>query len=312
MRAEVLIAAELRELIPDHALRTLAVRWLPADAEIPTGDYVAIVPLLSRPIGEAELTALPRLRVVANCAVGVDNIDLAAAARRGVIVTNTPDVLTDATADLTWALVLAVARRLKEGQQLVADGAWAGWHPTQLLGLELSGRTLGIVGAGRIGQAVARRATGFGMHILYTARSEKPDLEGASGAARTDLRSLLERSDVVSLHLPSNEQTRGIIDRVHLALLPEGTILINTARGDLIEEQALLEALDDGPLGGVGLDVFSAEPHVHPKLVAHPRVVVLPHIGSATTQTRRAMAVLAVRNACAVVAGGAPLTPVRR
>jgi glyoxylate reductase len=312
MRADALVAAELRDLIPEQALRNLVVRWLPAEAPTPSGDFAAIVPLLSRTIGRAELDGLPRLRIVANCAVGVDNIDLAATEQSGVIVTNTPDVLTEATADLTWALILATARRLKEGQQLLTAGRWRGWHPTLLLGTELRGRVLGLVGAGRIGQAVARRGVGFGMRILYTARSPKPDLERETGAMWMDLRSLLERSDVVSLHLPSTDQTSGVLNRERLALMKEGALLINTARGDLVHEPALLEALESGRLGGAGLDVFPEEPRVHPVLVAHPRVVVLPHLGSATTDTRRAMAALALRNVRAVLAGEPPVTPVCR
>ncbi len=310
MPADVVIAAELRELIPEHALRHLSVRWLPADSEIPSGDFVALIPLLSRRIGPGELDGLPRLKIIANCAVGVDNIDLPAAARHGVIVTNTPDVLTEATADLTWALILAVARRLKEGQALLAGGKWTGWHPTQLLGLELGGCTLGIVGAGRIGQAVARRAVGFDMSILYTARSTKKELERATGAARADLRLVLEQSDIITLHLPSTPQTRGILGREQLAQLKEGALLINTARGDLVHESALVEALESGRLGGAGLDVFPEEPSVPAALVNHPRVVAVPHIGSATTATRRAMAELAVRNVQAVLDGEAPLTAV--
>jgi glyoxylate reductase len=312
MRPDVLIAAELRELIPDHALRDLAVRWLPGTAATPSGQYLALIPLLSRPVRTAELERLPNLKIVANCAVGVDNIDLSAAEQRGVTVTNTPDVLTDATADLTWALILAVARRLKEGQRLIAGGRWRGWHPTQLLGLELAGRTLGIVGAGRIGQAVARRAAGFGMRVLYSSRTHKPEFERATGASHVDLNTLLGQSDVVSLHLPATDQTRGLFDRERLALCKEGALFINTARGDLIHEAALMEALERGQLGGAGLDVFADEPCIPAPLVDHPRVVVLPHIGSATTDTRRAMAALALRNVLAILAGEAPITPVLR
>lgn len=312
MPLDVLIAAELRELISDDALRPLAVHWLPDGAATPKGTFRALIPLLSRVVGATELEGLPELRIVANCAVGVDNIDLAATERRGVIVTNTPDVLTDATADLTWALILAVARRLKEGQRLIAEGRWRGWHPTLLLGLELAGRTLGIVGAGRIGRAVACRATAFKMRVLYVSRTRKPDLERATGATPTDLYALLRQSDVVSLHVPATAETRSLLDRERLALLKEGAILINTARGELVDEEALIEALESGRLGGAGLDVFADEPRIPAALMDHPRVVVLPHVGSATTATRRAMAELAVRNVRRVLAGKAPVTPVCR
>ncbi len=308
----VLIAGELRELLDPDPVPGHDVEWLAADQPTPSGDYAALVALLSRRVGEAELEALPALRIVANCAVGFDNIDLAAAARRGVIVTNTPDVLTEATADLTWALILAVARRLKEGVAVLADGAWTGWHPQQLLGLELAGARLGIVGAGRIGQAVGRRAVGFGMRVCYADRAARPEFERAVRAERCDLDTLLATSDVVTLHLPSTPQTRGLFTRERFAQMRAGTIFVNTARGDLVDEVALLAAVADGRLAGAGLDVFAREPRVNPSLVAHPRVVAVPHIGSATTETRRAMAGLAVQNVRDVLAGRPPLSPVPR
>lgn len=309
----ILIAAELRDLLDRDPVRGHAVQWLPADQPTPSGASVAIVPLLSRVIGATELERLPQLRIIANCAVGHDNIDLDAARARGVIVTNTPDVLTEATADLTWALILAVARRLKEGQGLLAAGRWHGWHPTELLGLELRHRTLGIVGAGRIGQAVGRRAVGFEMAILYaTAGSSKPDFERATGARRVELSELLQESDIVTVHVPSTPETRHLFDAARFAAMKPGALFVNTARGDLVHEDALIAALGSGHVGGAGLDVFAEEPRVPPALIAHPRVVVLPHIGSATTETRRAMAGLAVRNVRAVLAGDPPLTPVSR
>jgi glyoxylate reductase len=276
----------------------------------PAGAFVAAVPLLTRRFGEAEFTALPALRVVANCAVGYDNIDLAAAAAHGVTVTNTPDVLTGATADLTWALILATTRRLKEGLALVGEGQWTGWDPRQLLGFELGGKTLGIVGAGRIGQAVGRRATAFGMRILYADSIKRPEFERATGAEPVSLERLLAKSDVVTLHVPSTPETRGLIGPDAFARMKPGSFLVNTARGDIVDEPALLEVLAQGKLGGAGLDVFPREPEVHEALVADPRVVTLPHMGSATTDTRRAMADLAVRNVRSVLAGEPPLTPV--
>ncbi|MGD2123581.1 MAG: D-glycerate dehydrogenase [Gemmatimonadota bacterium] len=311
MADRVLIADELKALLPERPLPGFEVVWVSARDPTPAGDYVAMVPLLSRPIGAKELDGLPNLRVVAQCAVGYDNIDLQAAAERGVPVTNTPDVLTESTADLTWALILAVARRLKEGQEMLARESWAGWSPTQLLGLELNGSTLGIVGAGRIGRAVARRGIGFGMRILYRDVHPQPEMDGPLGAEHRRLPELLGESDVVTVHVPSNDETRGMFDARMFSLLKEGCLFINTARGDLVDEEALVRALDQGPVGGAGLDVFSREPEVPRELVEHPKVVALPHIGSATVVTRRAMAELAVRNAREVLAGRPPITPVQ-
>ena len=307
----VLIAAELQPLLPLDPLPGFETVWISADDPTPRGDYVAIVPILSRPIGEVELEGLPDLKVLAQCAVGFDNIDLSAAARRGIPVTNTPDVLTESTADLAWALILAVARRMKEGQEMLANDSWTGWSPTQLLGLELNGSNLGIVGAGRIGRAVGRRAVGFGMQVLYSDEAVQSDFETDVGARRLDLSALLSESDVVTLHVPSNAQTRGFFDGRHFSAMKPGSLFINTARGDLVDEAALLAALEDGALSGAGLDVFSREPDVPRALVEHPKVVALPHIGSATTQTRRAMAELAVKNAQEVLAGREPLTRVQ-
>lgn len=310
MEYAILVAAELRDLVGRDPVPGYRVRWIGAGDATPPGEYLAIIPLLSRRLGAVEFDALPQLKIVANCAVGVDNIDLEAARRRGIVVTNTPEVLTDATADLTWALILAAARRLKEGMRLVEQGAWTGWHPTLLLGLELKGRTLGVVGAGRIGQALGRRARAFGMRVVYVSPSPKPDFEREVGASRTDLESLLAQSDVITLHLPARPDTRNLLDRFKFAVMRRGAILVNTARGDLVDEEALLEALDNGTVWAAGLDVFAREPQVNRRLVEHPRVVALPHLGSATAETRRAMASLAVANVRAVLSGKEPLTPV--
>ena len=306
----VLIAAELRELLGDAALAGLDVTWIRADERTPAGDWVAVVPLLSRWMGGTEFKGLPQLRVVANCAVGYNNVDLVAAEMRRIVVTNTPDVLTSATADLTWALILACARRVLAGVELVRSGSWAGWHPQLLLGMELEGATLGIVGAGRIGQAVGRRGTGFGMRIRYADRKALPEFERTTGATRLELKPLLRESDVVTLHVPSSPETRGMIGPENLALMKPGAILVNTARGDLVREEAVAVALEEGRLGAAGLDVFTDEPAIHPRLVAAPRTVLLPHLGSATLPTRRRMAETAVANVQAVLAGRPPLTPV--
>ena len=306
----MLIAAELEPLLEPQQLTGLDVTWIAAAEPTPSGEYVAVVPLLSRWVGGTELKRLPKLRVVANCAVGYDNVDVVAAEIRGVKVTNTPDVLTDATADLAWALILACARRVVEGDALVKGDTWAGWHPELLLGLELRGRTLGLFGAGRIGQAVGRRAVPFGMRILYTARNPRPEFERDTGAVHVELSQLLRESDVLSLHVPSAPATKGVINADTLRQMKRSAILINTARGDLIREEALAQALEAGRLGAAGLDVYLDEPAIHPRLRAAPRAVLLPHLGSATRETRRRMAALALANVQAVLRGEVPLTPV--
>ena len=291
-------------------LAGLEVTWLAADEPTPSGPWVALVPLLSRWVGGSEFRRLPKLRIVANVAVGFNNIDVVAAELRRVIVTNTPDVLTEATADLTWALILACARRLLAGVELVKSGQWTGWHPTQLLGMELKGKTLGLLGAGRIGQAVARRAIAFGMRLLYVARAVKPDFETATGARRVELGPLFRESDVLSLHVPAVPELKGIVSAENLAQMKSGAILVNTSRGDLVREEALASALEQGHLGAAGLDVYTDEPEISPRLLTAPRTVLLPHIGSATLETRRAMARLALANVQAVLAGRTPLTAV--
>jgi len=306
----VLIAAELKNLLEPAQLVDLDVTWIAAGDPTPKGDWVAIVPLLSRWVGGTELKNLPQLRIVANCAVGYNNVDVVAAEMRKVIVTNTPGVLTEATADLTWALILATARRLVEGVDLVRSGTWSGWHPEQLLGRELRGRTLGLYGAGRIGQAVGQRAPAFGLRILYHARTPKPEFERETGAVRVDASRLLGESDILSLHVPSSPETKGMINGETLARMKQGAILINTSRGDLIREEALADALEQGHLGGAGLDVYTHEPAIHPRLLAAPRTVLLPHIGSATEETRRKMAAIAVANVQAVLSDKPALTPV--
>lgn len=310
MPQRVILAAELRNLLEPSQLAGLEVTWLSSTEPTPKGDFVAIVPLLSRWVGGTEFKSLPQLRIVANVAVGYNNVDVVAAEMRGVMVTNTPGVLTNATADLTWALILATARRLAEGIGLVRSGKWTGWHPEQLLGMELRGRTLGLLGAGRIGQAVGRRAPAFGMRILYAARTAKRQFERETGATRVDPSRVLAESDIVSLHVPSSPETKGIINAESLAGMKLGAILINTARGDLVREEALALALERGHLGAAGLDVYADEPAIHPRLLAAPRTVLLPHIGSATEETRRQMAAIALANVQAVLSGKPPLTPV--
>jgi glyoxylate reductase len=267
-----------------------------------------LLTLLENPVGERLLGACPGLRVVGNCAVGHDNIDLAAARRHGVWVTNTPDVLTEATADLTWALILAVTRRVVEGEQLLRSGGYTGWALDLLLGSGLQGRRLGIVGLGRIGRAVARRAPAFGMEVVAVDPSAPADHDPR--VALVGLDELLATAHVVSLHCPLSATTRHLLDEARLEAMPRGAFVINTARGPLLDEGALVRVLESGHLGGAGLDVFEHEPEVHPGLLRRRDVVLLPHIGSATRETRAAMAELAAANVVAVLEGRRPPTPV--
>lgn len=267
----------------------------------------ALICLLTDLIDDELLAHAPRLKVIANHAVGVDNVDRAAATRRKIVVTNTPDVLTFATADLTLALLLAVARRLPEGDALVRSGEWRGWEPGQLLGAEVWGRTVGLVGFGRIGRSVARRARGFDMRVIYAAPHRAPAaVESALQATHVPLDRLLAEADFVSIHCPLTDATRGIIGRRELAAMKPGAILINTARGACVDEKAVCDALASGRLAGVGLDVFDREPEVTACLLAHPRALLTPHIGSATHTARGRMAELCARAVHAVLAGERP------
>ena len=266
-----------------------------------------VVALLGDKITARVLDACPRLKVISNYAVGVDNVDLEAAKRSGVAVTNTPDVLTEATADLAWTLLLGVARRVIEGDRMMRRGAFKGWAPDLLMGMDLRGKTLGIIGMGRIGQAVARRAAPFGLSVRYADTSRLPEsAESALGTRRLSLGDLLAQSDVVSIHCPLIPETRHLLDRDRLFAMKRGAILVNTARGPIVDEKALVEALRSGHLMGAGLDVFEEEPALAPGLAQLPNVLLLPHVGSAARETREAMARLAVRNCLAVLQGREP------
>jgi glyoxylate reductase len=260
--------------------------------------------LLTIPVDEELLESAPRLKVVSSMAVGVDNIDLAACTRRGIPVGNTPGVLTEGTADLTLALLLSTARRLPEAAADARQGNWHTWSPAGWLGADLSGAVLGIVGMGKIGAAVARRAAGFGLKLIYTNNSSRSDVEAEFGAEQVSLGELLERSDFVSLHVPLTPETRGLIGEKELRRMKPSAILINTARGPIVDQDALLLALRQGWIAAAGLDVTTPEPlpPEHP-LFAQPNCLVLPHIGSATHNTRRRMAELACYNLLAGLAG---------
>jgi glyoxylate reductase len=268
----------------------------------------AILCLLTETIDGAVMDAAgPQLRVISNMAVGVDNIDVAAASARGILVTNTPGVLTDATADLAWALILSTVRRVAEGDRMVREGRFERWSPFMLLGRSVAGATLGIVGMGRIGQAVARRALGWDMKVVYTRRSGPlPATDVPTGAIwehRATLEDLLREADIISLHVPLTPGTRHLIGARELALMKPGAYLINTARGPVADEAALVEALRGGHLGGAGLDVYEREPELAPGLADLPNATLLPHLGSATVETRGRMAEMAALNAIAAVHG---------
>jgi glyoxylate reductase len=260
--------------------------------------------------GEIMDAAGDGLKVVANMAVGYDNIDVGAAKERGIVVTNTPGVLDETTADVAFMLMLAAARRLGEGERLLRAGKWEWWGPKQLRGLDVWGKKLGILGLGRIGQAVARRARGFGMEILYHNRSRKVDAEKELGALYLELQDLLSESDFVSIHTPLTDETRHLIGAEELERMKPGAILVNTARGPVVDEAALSEALENERIFAAGLDVYEEEPKVHPKLLELENVVLAPHIGSASIETRDKMATLAAENLRAVLRGEQPKTPV--
>ncbi len=312
-KASVLVTRKL----PSSVIEKLSAV---ADVDLYTGDVTipadqlrarvagkdALVCLLTDPIDRAIIDAAPTLRVIANVAVGYNNIDVAHARSRGIIVTNTPDVLTESVADFTWALILAITRRLSEGERLVRRGEWKGWALDLLLGSELRGKQLGLVGVGRIGRAVAARAAAFGMTVAYTARRalEFPDAEPMP------LDRLLTTSDIVSLHVPLTPDTKHLIDKRALARMKRSAYLINTARGPVVDEAALAWALQHHLLAGAALDVYEQEPIVHPDLLTLENVLLVPHLASGTTETRTAMADLAAGNVVAVLSGRPPITPV--
>lgn len=259
------------------------------------GNYNALLPMLSSPVSAKVIEASKKLKVIANHAVGYNNIDLEAAKKAGVKVANTPDVLTESSADLTMALLLSVARKMGPAEKYLRTGKFNGWEPLGFLGMELNGRTLGIFGMGRIGTAVARRAGAFGMKIIYHNRNrvsaEREEDVGATYVSSLD--ELARQSDVLSLHCPLTDETFHAINGEMVDCLPDHAILINTSRGDVVDEAALAEALHEGRLGGAGLDVFEQEPRVHPTLLDAPNCVITPHIASATHQSRKAIGELA-------------------
>jgi lactate dehydrogenase-like 2-hydroxyacid dehydrogenase len=311
MAAIVLVTRRLPEAVEDRLRRDYTPRLNPDDRPYGADELVersahasAILTCATDAWPAAVIERLPdAVRAIATFSAGHEHIDLAAANVRGITVTNTPDVLTEATADLTMLCLLAAARRAFEGEDLIRSGQWAGWTPTQLLGLELTRAALGIVGMGRIGQAVARRARAFGMRIHYFSRRRlPPELEQGARFHRT-LPSLLSQCRFLSLHCPATPETTRMIDADALAQLPRGAVLVNTARGALLDDQAVLAALDNGRLFAVGLDVYAGEPDLHPGYRARRNCFLLPHLGSATIETRTAMGFRCLDNLDAVLAG---------
>ena len=312
----------ISNVLPREALalipRGVSVDYNDSDRPLPKTELIrrlagkdALICQIISAIDDEVLAAAPGLKVVSNVAVGFNNIDVAAARKRGVVVTNTPDVLTETTADFAWALLMAAARRIVEADQFARSGQWTRWQWDLLWGHDVYGKTLGIVGFGRIGRAVARRAQGFGMRILYH------DTVRADGAAERELRAtyaepdvLFRESDFVSLHTLLVAETRHLVNERTLRLMKKTAILVNAARGPIVDEAALVRALSEGWIAGAGLDVFEEEPKIHPGLLPLENVVLAPHIASASLDTRLAMATLAVRNCLAVLEGKPPITPV--
>ena len=299
----------LSTLAPDFEVRILSGR--PAEGELAreVAGADALITLVQDPVTETVLRAGKNLKIVAQYGVGLDNIDRAAAAARGIIVTNTPNVLTDATADMTLALLLALARRVVEGDRLVRSGDFSGWEPELLLGSDLKGKIFGVLGPGRIGRAVARRARAFGMTVIACGRSPR-DEDDPDDPPRVSFDELLRRSDVVSIHLPLNEETRHLFSAETFAKMKAGSWLLNTSRGAIVDEAALARALAEGLPAGAGLDVFENEPGVTAALLESNRVVLTPHVGSATHETRREMARMVVEDVRRVLSGEKPLRAV--
>ena len=270
----------------------------------------AILCLLSNKIDKEIIESLPKLKVISNYAVGYNNIDVEYATQRKIWVTNTPDVLTDSTADLAFALLLATARRIVEADKFTRDGRFKMWQSDLMLGKDLKGKTIGIIGAGRIGQAFGKRTTGFGMKILYYDKKRVLQFENETGAKFVSLNQLLKKSDFISIHTPLTDETYHMIDKKEFSIMKDGAILINTARGEIVNEKELVNALKSGKLFAAGLDVYEFEPKITKDLLKMNNVVLLPHIGSATVETRNKMSELAAKNIVRVLKGKKPITPV--
>jgi lactate dehydrogenase-like 2-hydroxyacid dehydrogenase len=307
----VLFTRRLPEAVERRAARDYRLIANPEDRPLSAEEIVsrsegadAVVCCVADKMAAGVFSRLPAtVRIVASFGVGTEHLDLAAAKARGIVVTNTPEVLTDATAEAALLLLLGAARRAYEGQEMLRSGRWTGWTPTQLMGHQLSGKRLGIVGMGRIGQAMARRARGFGVEIHYTDQQRLPPVKEEGALFHPTVEELLPLSELLSLHAPSTPETRHLLDARRLALLPRGAIVVNSARGDLVDDEALIAALRSGQVGAAGLDVFQGEPAVNPAYRTLPNTFLLPHMGSATVETRDAMGFRALDNVDAVLSG---------
>ena len=310
----ILVTRRLPPAVEARAARDFDARLNPDDRVYAPDELVrraegaeAMLICSSEKITAELLARLPKgIRAIATFSVGYDHIDLAAARARGLVVTNTPDVLTDATADIAMLLMLGAARRAWEGEHLLRTGGWTGWYTTMLLGTHLTGKRLGIYGMGRIGRAVAKRARGFDMPVHYHNRTRLPAAEEAGATYHASADSLLAVSDVLSLHCPATPETRSFLNAERIERLPQGAIVVNTSRGDVIDDDALITALKSGRLAAAGLDVFKGEPKLHPGYLEVPNAMLLPHLGSATVETRDAMGFTALANLDAVFAGRPP------
>lgn len=296
------------KMLETHDLEIYEGEAPPQKKEIIRGtkDKDALICLLTDQIDAEIMDSSPGLQIIANYAAGVDNIDLPEATKRRILVSNTPGVLTETTADLTWALITAIARRIIEGDTLMRKRQFKGWAPQLLLGEDIHKKTLGIIGMGKIGTAVAQRAIGFGMPILYHNRTRKHDVEKAVGATFTDLETLLRESDFITLHVPLTQETQHLMGEQEFKLMKKSAFFINTARGKCMDEEALVHALKNGWIQGAGLDVFENEPEISRGLVSLPNVVLAPHMGSASHKTRRRMAEMVAENVLAAFSGKIP------
>jgi glyoxylate reductase len=275
-------------------------------------DADAIIALLTEKFDKELIDKIPKCKVIANYAVGFNNIDVDYATKKKIIVTNTPDVLTDSTADIAMSLILACSRRLMEGERIIRQGKFKSWQPNFLLGIELKNKVVGIIGAGRIGTETAVRAKAFKTKIVYFSRNRNYDLERRTGGVKLPLNTLLKKSDIISLHLPLNEKTYHLLDKRKLSLLKKSAIIVNTARGEIVDEKELIKTLRQKKILSAGFDVYENEPAINPELLKLDNVVLLPHIGSATVEARSAMAILAAKNVINVLKGKKPLTPVNK
>jgi glyoxylate reductase len=274
-------------------------------------DADALITLLPDKIDKEIIDSLPNCKIIANCAVGFNNIDVQYAQSKKIIITNTPDILTDATADIAVGLVLCCTRRFYEGEKMMRGNLFTGWKPDMLLGIELKGKKVGIVGAGRIGRAVATRLKAFGMEILYFNRSKKDDFEKETGVKKVSLNNLLKNSDIISLHLPLTDSTYHLLNKDNMKLLKKTCVLVNTSRGEVVDEKFLIKLLQQKKIFAAGFDVYEGEPKINPNLLKLENVFLLPHIGSATVETRSAMSKLCAKNIFNVLKSKPAITPVR-